>query len=94
MQFYDKFATDSKHNSMTLTADGCMARMQDDSPFRDGELNRVEQVMGQGADADERMLLNYVSILASQGLQPSSNQSLESFVIKNIALIDDYKERR
>lgn len=91
MTFNERFAHDDEHNSFTLTADGCINRLADSSPFRDNELNSVlNQSFARNAEADERTLMNYVSILSRCGKQPMLNETLESFVIRNIELVSDY----
>ena len=83
--FEDRFASDDRHNSFTLTADGCMRRFDQTKLFRENELNlKGEGHFGRAAMLEERTLMNYVSILAKKGKQPLANETIESFVIKNI----------
>ena len=96
MQFHDRFATDDKHHSMVLTADGCAKRLIDETPFRDNEL-MTEAVtiardfnMGNAAEAQERRMMNYISILARHGKQPNSRQTIESFIIEHLDLLSEF----
>lgn len=91
MKFNEKFATDDLHTSMALTSDGCMARMNDDSAFRDAELDTRVDSFGNGAEADERMMMNYLSILTKHGKQPAPQQSIEQFIIKNMDILSEYE---
>lgn len=90
MNSSERFATDDKHRSMVLTADGCTNRLTDNTPFRDNELAinaSCEFHRGNKDEAEERMMMNYLSILTSLGKQPSSRQTIESFIIENLDLI-------
>ncbi len=87
MNFKDRFATDDTHHSMALTTDGCAKRLIDETPFRDNELAPESSTVGNNVEADERVLMNYVYILAQHGKQPSKNQTIEDFVIKNFGLL-------
>lgn len=94
MTFDEKFAVDDTtngHSSFTLTADGCMNRLVDTSVGRRGELNDRIESFGGAAEADERMIQNYLFTLSKHGKHPRKEESIEAFILRHIEIISSYK---
>lgn len=89
MKHSQKFAQDTEHNASALTSDGCMARRDDPSVFRDLELADAdhEKTFGMSAEAEERRIMNYVAILNQHGKQPLANETLTDFIVRNMETI-------
>lgn len=93
MRFNEKFASDDKHNSFTLTADGCIARTQlpDGQTRMEFEASDCVDSFGNSAMADERMMQNYLSVLSKHGKKIRKEQTVEEFISDNMDIIDQYE---
>ena len=90
MEFKDKFARDDKHNSMALTADGCMQRLN--LPRNEMDMSRHESIAKERGsnvvEFSEYKLQCYLGQLQRKGI-PLVESSVEQYIINNMSEIEE-----